>query len=230
MGHMTGTPTWTILVPTLGERRPLFERLMAALLPQLDPYGGAVRVLAWCSNGKPGLPEIRQRLIEAASGEYVSSIDDDDLVPDDYVLEIMAALTDRPDYVGFQVQCYTDGVPTGISHHSLEHIGWVNEDRVYFRDLSHLNPIRRELALLADFRKTTPGQPEDRAWVAQLRRSGQVRTQVMIPRIMYHYLFSTSRTAGIGSRWKAPRLIRNGHRPAEINHPFFTYAPECRNA
>ena len=231
MGHMTAAPpTLAILVPTLGERAALFERLMDALLPQLDPYAGQVQVLGWWSNGRPSLPEIRQAMTQAADTEYVCCIDDDDLVPNYYVAEIIEALAGRPDYVGFQVQCYTDGVPTGISRHSLKYDGWWNEPGAYFRDLSHLNPIRRELALLADYRRAAPGAPEDRAWVAQLRRSRRVRTEVVIDRIMYHYLFSTSRTAGIGSRWKAPKLIRPDLEPIKIDHPCFSYVPECLNA
>lgn len=228
---MTATaPTLTILVATLGERAELFRRLLDTLLPQLEPYAGRAQVLAWWNNGRPSLPEIRQRLVLAAETEYVCWVDDDDLVPDHYVAEIMTALEGRPDYVGFEVQCYSDGVPTGISRHSLEHGGWWNEEGAYYRDLSHLNPIRRELALVADFSRAAPGQPEDRAWVAQLRRSKRVRTQYYIPRIMYHYLFSTSRTAGIGSRWQAPSRIVASDTPAIWPvSPHFSYAPECFN-
>jgi len=230
MGHVTGTPTWTILVPTLGERRPLFERLMGVLLPQVDAAAGRVRVLAYWNNGRPSLPEIRHRLVAAVETEYVSHVDDDDLVSPDFVPEILGALESRPDYVGFQVQCYTDGLPTAIAHHDLVYGRWYNRDSAYFRDITHLNPLRTDLARLADFRKARPGQPEDRAWVGQLRRSGRVRSQVVVPRILYHYLYSTSRSAGIGSRWKAPSLIQPGTEPARFTSPFFSYYPGCLDA
>ena len=222
MGHVSDAPTLTIMVPTIGERRPLFERLMGVLLPQLDAHAGRVRVLSWWNNGKPPLTTIRQEMLQAAGTEYVCCVDDDDLVPDYYVEELLAALATRPDYVGFQVQCYSDGAPTAISYHSLEHGRWWNETDRYYRDFSHLNPIRTDLARLADFRRAKRGQAEDRAWVAQLRRSRRVKTEVVIPRIMYHYLFSTSRTAGIGSRWAAG--ARAGEfEPAKIDHPYFSY-------
>lgn len=223
---MTATPTWTILVPTLGERRSLFRRLMAGLLPQLDPYGGRVRVLGWYNDGSPGLPKIRQRMLKMAGTEYVSFVDDDDILSPDYVAEIVRALDQRPDYVGFQVQCYSDGVPTGVAYHSLEYTTWRNLDARYERDISHLNPIRTELALKADFSRTPVGQPEDRAWVAQLRQARVLRTQVVIPRILYHYLYSTSRSAGIGSRWKAPRRITPGQR-ATVDSPYFSWSADA---
>lgn len=222
---MTAAPTWSILVPTLGERRALFERLMAGLLPQLDPYGGRVRVLGWYNDGSPSLPKIRQRLVETAGSEYVSFVDDDDLVSQDYVAQIVSALTNRPDYVGFQVQCYSNGAPIGVAYHSLEFDRWRNLDGRFERDISHLNPIKRPLALRADFSLTRAGKPEDRAWADQLRRARVLQTQVVIGRILYHYLHSTSRAVG-GSRWSAPRRIKPGQR-ATVDSPYFTWSADA---
>lgn len=222
---MTAVPTkWAILVPTLGERRRLFERLMAGLLPQTDAHGGAVRVVGWLNNGSPSLPAIRQSLITHTEAEYVSFVDDDDLVSPDYVAEVMRALADGPDYVGFQVQCYSDGRPTLIAHHSLKHGDWINLPDRYLRDISHINPMRRSIATTADFRRARPGAAEDRAWVSQLRRGGLLKTETVVDRVLYHYLYSTSRRAGEGSRWQNPRRI---HRPvsgrAVVDHPNFTW-------
>ena len=217
-------PTWTILVPTLGERRALFARLLSGLLPQVEPYGPRVMVRGWFNNGKPGLPEIRQRMVEATNTDYLSFIDDDDVVAPEYVSQIVQALKDLPDYVGFQVQCYSDGVPTAVSYHSLAHKRWVNLEDRYLRDISHINPIRTALAQRASFRRTAPGQPEDRAWVHQLRQARVLKTEVVIPGIMYHYLFSTSRTAGIGSRWRAPSKIHPDLDRPVIDHPNFTWS------
>src|SRR5262245_18177619 len=59
-------PTWTLLVPTLGERRRLFERLMTTLVPQTDHHHGRVRVIGYLNNGRPSLPAIRQAMLTAA--------------------------------------------------------------------------------------------------------------------------------------------------------------------
>lgn len=222
---MKAAPTWSILVPTLGERRPLFERLMAGLLPQVDPYAGRVRVVGWYNNGSPSLPQIRQTMVERASTEYISFVDDDDLVSQDYVAEIVGALDQDPDYVGFQVQCYSDGAPIGVAYHSLEFNRWVNLTGRYERDISHLNPIRRRHALRANFAKTRPGGAEDRAWADQLRRAKVLRTQVVIPRILYHYLYSTGKTPGTGSRWQQPRrIVRGRHERSTVTSPHFAWS------
>lgn len=216
-------PTWAILVPTLGERRALFERLMAAVLPQLEPYDGRVLVHAWLSDGMPPLPEIRQHLIARAGTDYVSFVDDDDLVAPYYVDEVVRALSQRPDYVGLQVQCYSDGVPTAIAHHSLAHGHWLNLADRYIRDISHLNPVRRDLALRADFRRVRRGQPEDRAWADQMRAQRCLKTEVVVDRIMYHYLFSTSRKPGEGSRARFPKMIRRVAGRPRIDSPHFIW-------
>lgn len=218
-------PTWAILVPTLGERRRLFERLTSVLLPQLDPFGGRVQVHGWFNNGTPSLPEIRQRMVQRAGTDYVSFVDDDDLVSLDYVADVVGALETEPDYVGFQVQCYSDGRPTGIAYHSLKHEGWSNGQGRYYRDISHINPIRRDLALRADFRRARPGQPEDRTWADQMRRGHHLKNEVVLDRIVYHYLYSTSKKSGEGSRWQKPgRIHRAAAGRAEITSPHFTWS------
>jgi len=222
---MTAAPTWSILVPTLGERRPLFERLMDGLIPQVARHGGRVQVVGWFNNGRPPLPKIRQAMILAAGTDYVSFVDDDDLVAPNYVDEIVTALVGRPDYVGFQVQCYSNGAPTGIAYHSLEYARWRNLVGRYERDISHINPIRTVLARRADFTRTRSGGAEDRAWADQLRAGRVLRTQVVIPRILYHYLHTTPDGA-TGSRWKDPRAIRPGQRSAVV-HPYFSWSTDA---
>lgn len=217
---MTATPTWSILIPTLGERRPLFQRLLSGLLPQLDAHEGRVRVVAWHNDGAPSLPVIRQSMVVRAQDDYVSFVDDDDLVSPDYVTEVVGALATRPDYVGFQVQCYSDGSPTAVAYHSLEYKRWRNLPHRYERDISHINPIRTALALKADFR-LAGRRAEDRAWADQLRRKRALRTQVVVPRILYHYLYQPG-----GSRWQVPHTIQPGDRAA-VSHPYFTWSPDA---
>lgn len=218
---MTAAPTWSILVPTLGERRPLFERLMAGLLPQTEPYGGRVRVVGRHNDGSPSLPKIRQSLVNSCTSDYLCFVDDDDLVSPDYVDEVMSALGTRPDYVGFQVQCYSDGAPIAVAYHSLEFKYWRNLRGRFERDISHINPIRSALARKADFTVTRAGGAEDRAWATQLRRARVLKTEVVVPRILYHYLYAPR-----SSRWERPKNIRPGQR-STVNHPNFSWSADA---
>src|SRR6266403_1909804 len=58
-------------------------------------------------------------------------------------------------------------------------------------DISHLNPIRRELALQA---KMSGGFGEDERWSTQLRNLGIVKTEHYIPEVMYFYFYRGSKT------------------------------------
>lgn len=215
---MSETPTWTILVATLTRRADRLRGLLDVLLPQLDPHAGAVRVLAFANRGEHPLGQVRQALVEVATGDYVSFVDDDDQVPTYYVDEVVAALAARPDYVGWRMQCYVDGEPLKPTLHSLRYAGWWDDNVAYYRDVSHLNPIRRELALKADFRRGDP--PEDVAWVNQVR--GLPVTEAFIDKVMYYYYSSSTDSTWRGvtrdhSASTTPRL--------DVDHPYFTYHP-----
>lgn len=215
---MTDAPTWTILVPTLGQREGLFTRLMGVLLPQLDEYEGRVRVLAWRNNGKPSISEIRDALLESAGSDYVSFVDDDDLVPEYYVAEIVRAIAERPDHVGFKIEYTTDDEHREIVEHSLRWGKWGRTlDGQLHRDVTHIDPIRRDLAMRARFR-VRPGRAEDRVWVRQVRR--YLSTEVYIDKIMYHYLYREGTTA-----WREPDKIAQVPGRPVVDHPYFAWHP-----
>jgi hypothetical protein len=213
-------PTWAILIPTIGQRRDLFLRLMDRLLPQLDAHAGRVRVLAWFNHGQPMLGDLRDQLMLDAGTDYVSFIDDDDLVSEDYVAEIVKALTSKPDHVGFRLEFTTNGRGREIVEHSLKWGRWGRSaDGMLFRDFTHIDPIRRELAIKGSFRTIRPHHAEDRQWVKSVR--GTLHSEEFIPKVLYHYLWDERVTA-----WQRPRDldITNGRHPVE--HPFFSWHPE----
>jgi hypothetical protein len=213
-------PTWTILVPTLGQRADLFARLLNALLPQLDPHAGSVRVLGWWSHGTPTIGAIRDQLLSGAGTDYVSFVDDDDLVPGDYVDQVTAALRSRPDHVGFKVEYSIDGVRQEVIDHSLRYGRWGRSRTGLFRDITHIDPVRTSLARRGRFDVVQPGRAEDQAWVNQVRP--HLRTETYVDAVMYHYLWSPKVSA-----WQRPDLIRPvGARP-EIGHPHFAWHPGC---
>lgn len=221
---MTDLPTWTILVPTLGQRAALFERLMGALLPQLDPYEGRARVVAWWNNGDPPLADLRQAMVQGVTTDYVSFFDDDDEPAPDFVAKVMAALESRPDYVGWQTAYSSNGVDHGLVDHSLRHGAWREIKNPYqlLRDITHINPMRTDVAKRGDFRKKgRAGRAEDRPWVDQIRATHALKTEVYIPEPMYFYRWRRDTSA-----WQRPHLIErhHQHRP-QIDHPYFAWHP-----
>jgi hypothetical protein len=189
---MIDKPVWSILVATLGQRRGRFKRLVDVLAPQLERHDGAIELVAYWNVGEVPLSVIRQSLMDDARGTYISFIDDDDLVPYYFTDEVIDAIAryhrahDRyVDYVGWQMQAYIDGDPLKPTFHSLRYGYWWDDDKGFYRDISHLNPIYKAKVIeaKADFRRTAP--PEDVAWSDQLR--GYLRTEAYVDRVMYHY-------------------------------------------
>lgn len=217
---MIDRPTWTILIPTIPQRDATFRRLLTGLLPQLDEHGGRVKVLAWRNLGDPALAPLRDAMVDAAGSEYVSFIDDDDLVPDYYVAEIVRALDERPDHVGFLLEYTTDAdghKGREIVEHSLKWPKWGRSaEGVLYRDFTHLDPIRTEWAQRGRFGVARPRRAEDRVWVKQVRP--YLSTEVFIDKIMYHYLWSHA-----GSSWQNPAALAPGGIRPEPGHPSFSW-------
>jgi hypothetical protein len=191
--------TWDILIATLCSRTDRLSRLLDSLIPQVDEAGGEVHVTAYRNQGERPLAQVRQSLLEFSTAEYISFIDDDDAVPDDFVATILPLL-DGVDTINWRMQVYFDGRAQKPTYHGLKFGGWSEDADGWYRDISHLNPMRGELARQCTF-ITQP--PEDWGWVQQMQRL--VRTEHVIPydRIMYHYYHSTG-----DSKW-VPGTVRN---------------------
>jgi hypothetical protein len=224
VGHVTDAPTWTILVPTLGQRAALFERLLGQLLPQVEPYAGRVRVVGWFNNGDPPLADIRQMLLLDTTTDYVSFMDDDDEVAEDIVARVMTALESGPDYVGWQTHYSANGKDHGLVDHSLRHGKWTEQKNPYrlLRDITHINPMRTRVAQRGDFRRgSRTGRPEDRPWVEQIRATRALKTEVYIDAPMYFYRWRRDTSA-----WQRPdRIDRTPTRRPYVASPYFSWHP-----
>lgn len=226
-------PTWTILIATLGQRHELLRRLLAGLMPQVDAAGGRVRVVAYWDAGEitrragSALGAIalkRQALLDSVTTDYVSFLDDDDWVTEDYVASILVALDRRPDMVGFGMMVHRDGQPWLPARMSLQFDGWSTTETEYLRDITHANPMRTEVAQTASFLDRRGG-PEDIAWVRQLR--GKLHTEIMINRILQHYDWVRARSSW-GQPGRVKRTDERGQvwRPIRVISPHFAWHPD----
>jgi len=210
------TPRWTILIATIGRRGPSLRRLLDQLLPQADAAGGQVTIEALWNNGERSLGQVRDDLLHHAASEYVSFCDDDDEVPPYLVESVLPLLDGDVHYIGWRMRCYWLGGPMKPTWHSLRYGGWREDDHAFYRDISHLNPVRRDLTAGTTFRG---GWPEDRSWADQMR--GRLLTEKFAGEELYHYRFSPDDT------------IQAGLRPAEggpharlrVDSPWFSWHP-----
>ena len=207
----------SILIPTVGRRNDKFVRLVESLTTQIK-RPNQVEIIAYWNNGELSIGEYRQALLREALGEYVCFIDDDDTVPDYYVKEILKAL--GKDYVGFEVRLFNDGVEAKKVVHSLSHGIWHEDEHGYYRGVTHLNPIKRTIALQGTFSQNGAG--EDAAWAKAV--SSYTHTENYIDKVMYLYWHDNSDTHFGGDCRKHSKIYR---RPA-IKNKNFRYHPDSK--
>src|ERR1039458_6887397 len=141
-------PLWDILIPTIEHRHEKLRALLNTLAPQIVYR---VRVIVYRDNLETCLGTKRQRLLEASEADYVSFLDDDDDIAPNHVALICEALQEAPDYVGWKLRVFFDGVEAKQAIHSLRYPTWFEDANGYYRHITHKNQIRRDLALLARY-------------------------------------------------------------------------------
>lgn len=210
----------SILIATQGRRNQSFKRLVKELNYQVQEFRNQIEIVAYWNNGELPIGDIRQALLEEAQGEYVCFVDDDDFVPPYYVREIMKAL--GKDYVGFRVQLFNNGVEQRPVFHDLQYQVWLDDDNGFYRGVTHLNPIKREIALQGDFSREGAG--EDVAWAKSVIHL--VKDQEYIDKVMYYY-YHSARDTSFGGDWV---YRASGYRRPKVNYKSFHYHPlskEC---
>lgn len=185
---------WQILTLTQPSRKWYLRRLVSHLRSQL--VDGVEHVVVF-SNPALTVGANRQLMIDCATAEYVNFVDDDDLVANDYVASILPLLASSPDMVGYRLQMYVDGVRLPkLTYHNPAGSGWNEDENGYYRDISHVNPIRREIALLAKF---DGGFGEDERWANQIRETRRVNVFCYVDRVMYHYYYRSEKNDGVAA-------------------------------
>jgi hypothetical protein len=183
--------TYDLLIPTIPHRHELLCALLAEIGRQWLP-GVGVRVHRTqpaVPGVVPGLREKNQALLNSSTAEYVSWLDDDDWLAAAYLPKVMEALERKPDYVGFRVAYTVDGQPRMPVVHSLRYHAWEDRDGTLLRDITALNPVRRDLANLGRWDTAEQEHGADHHWASQVRQSGLCKTEVFLDEDMYHYRY-----------------------------------------
>ncbi len=196
-------PLLSVLIATMPHREAKFLALLSVLLPQAEEHG--FEVVALRNRAEKSLGDYRQALLNDAWGTYTAFIDDDDTVPGYYAAEICAALKGDPDVVGFAQSCAGRGMVAPLSLISLNYVNPPMEAVAgcYLRSLSHVSPVRTEVARQGRFdagRFENTG--EDMAWARRvtmvLRERGS--REAYIGRIMYAYQWDAADSTQFGMR------------------------------
>lgn len=151
----------SILIPTVNDRFHFLKRLLKIIDAQIDRTRIQVCIEADQGerNGGMTIGEKRNRLMMQSVGEYQAFIDDDDRVSEHYFDQILSAI-DRGkqryaqgvDVIGIEWELTKDNqdIPSRAIH-SIRYPEIKYRGGVLYRPPSHLNPVKRSLALQVPF-------------------------------------------------------------------------------
>lgn len=174
----------SVLIASVSERDQLLKNLVKILKLQGN---SDIEIIADVDDCKRSIGDKRNSLLEAAKGEYVAFVDDDDGISPFYIQKILKAIESKPDC------CSLEGIivqrSTGPRKfiHSLKYDHWFEKNNVYYRCPNHLNPVKREIAMEVKFPSLNYHEDLDYS----LRLKPFLKTESYIDEPIYFYYPST---------------------------------------
>ena len=187
---------FSIMIPSLIKRNGTLNKLINDLQKQLKNYSDKIEILVFVDSKKYKVGYKRNILLECAHGQYTAFVDDDDELAKNYIFSIMNVIDEGADCLGFVGQITTNGKNPRKFIHSIEHKKIYSIKKrgkiEYYRPPNHLNPMKASIA--KKFKFLDINFQEDLDWCLQIQRSGLLKTQVMLPGILYYYKYSDTVT------------------------------------
>ena len=193
----------SILIPSVPSRLkttlPLLvhklEKQIENRTQQLD-----VELLVFTDNKRRTVGGKRNDLIRLAHGTYISFVDDDDDVSDDYVDQILKATESDADVIVFDQAVYLNGNRAGDVRFGLE---YENQEVSYPGTTATRKPFqccawKLCIAICGLFTEKNDGA-EDWPWVQQV--VAIAKTQHRINKILHTYRWSKSITEATPNTW-----------------------------
>jgi glycosyltransferase involved in cell wall biosynthesis len=172
----------SILICHLLKRDKELSRLTCQLEKQCKDKNN-IEILIEEDNGELCVGAKRNRLLRKSKGEYVTFIDDDDEVSDDYIESIMIALESKPDCVGIEGIMRGDGYSPQLFRHSIQFQGHYTGTDAFYRTPNHLNPMKSVIAKRVFFQEIDFG--EDKKFSYNVR--SMLKKEVYIFHPIYFY-------------------------------------------
>ena len=190
----------SILICTTHVRtRTFLPALLDILEKQKDPY---VEVLWLGDFMQMSVGEKRNRLMNAARGDFITFVDDDDRVTPDYKPQLLRHIDLGVDLVCFQAIYRQKGQPEKIVHYDANFTMDKNFPTYFERLPNHLMCVKRELALKVPFINKSFAEDQDYAkrLKSVLIKNGSSQVVIKKPLYYYDFSFQTSLTQGGGAK------------------------------
>jgi len=177
----------TICIPSVTERHSVFTELFNHISKQVVNNKSEVEILCDIDNKEVSIGAKRQRMLQKALGKYITMVDDDDFVADDYVEKILKATESNPDFIGFEIECSGIAGKTESVSNSWNDWGEKVGGFDYVRTPYHKSPIKTEIARQIGFKDMR--YAEDYDFSKRLKQSSLIQNEVFIQKVMYFYRF-----------------------------------------
>lgn len=191
----------SICICSLHSRRIQLDQLLDVLWIQ-SRYS-EIEILVAIDAGQALIGVKRNRLVQAARGEYVVHIDDDDLVHGAYIPKILHAIDNNPgvDAIVLRGERIENGQDSQkvLFDYRVKFGPTQTIDNVVWRSPGHLCPVRRDLAQLVLF---PDREPEDLVWCDAI--APYLHTEARAGRegeVLYYYRWDSTKYY----RWEQPR-------------------------
>ena len=194
----------SILICSLKERQKTSTSLLLSLMRQLEDIKGcdtiivdsttitryffeSVEIVIAVDDRNITTGAKRNLLVKNSNGQYVCFIDDDDEIPSYYLEEILKSLKSLPDCLSLIGEITFDGANPRTFIHSAKYNSYFEKDNVYYRCPNHLNVIRKSISSQIKFPEKN--YSEDTDFAMALCKSGLIKTEVEVSRVIYYYKF-----------------------------------------
>lgn len=171
----------SICIATTSVRSELIKPLLASLERQLTPE---VELII-NDHETDCIGKKRNDMLNICKGEYQTACDSDDIISDDYVSKILAALSHNPDSVGISGIITTDGYNEKQWHISKDFGNWYEKNGVYYRTPNHISPIRTSIAKRVMFPEISFAEDYE----FSMRVLPFIKSEFCIKGNIYHYQF-----------------------------------------
>ena len=197
---------WSILIPTMSGREETLMRLLRSISEKVNrlcpDLTYEVRLAFDKKESTVGMK--RERLLQEASGKYMSFIDDDDDITDEYIQDVWQCIQGN-----YDVMCLRGMISHYKFVHSLDvkltdYMVAPGEPAVFQRPPNHLNPVLVDLVKFIHFSDVPRG--EDFDWSIRVSKFGILQRQYASDNNRIHYMYN------IGDRGVHPNVIENQRR------------------
>lgn len=181
---------WSLLIPTLKGREESLQRLLRSVREKIQRLAPELRleVRMDYDNREKSVGSKREELLQSAQGKYVSFVDDDDDITDQYIEDLWECI--KGDY--HVMRLYGHIVPYRFFH-TLDFdfsnkMATTDDPPMFQRPPNHLNPMLTDVAKLVHFQNASRG--EDLDWAIRLHKSGFLLREYKSDPCRTHYIYN----------------------------------------